>query len=414
MTKHLEFDVVVVGAGPAGLSAATALRQAGVERVVVVDREKAAGGTPRHCAHSPYGFREYRRPMLGPSYARHLVRTAVGAGIAIMTETTVTELAPGPRVTVSTPGGMATISASRVVLATGARETSRAARFISGARVAGVMSTGALQAMTHLAKRRPFQRPVILGTELVAFSSILTCLTHAIRPVAMVEPRSKITAFPAAACLPAMLGVPIHRNTDIGAILGSSRVEAVVLRSRDGREFRVEADGVIVTGRFVPEATLLGAFLVRDEGTGGPRVDQFGRCSDPCYFAAGNLLRPVETAGWSWDEGRSVAQHVVRSLGNDLPPADRHAIEVRPCEGVKYAVPQRFASPALLPPDQCLQVRIAEHGAGALTLRDQAGRELYRKNITARPERRVLIPVGSTLGKGPGTVHVQFEREQRP
>ena len=72
----LHADVVIVGAGPAGLAAATELRKRGVASVVVLDREPQAGGIPRHCNHFPYGLREFRRLLRGPAYAAHLVEPA--------------------------------------------------------------------------------------------------------------------------------------------------------------------------------------------------------------------------------------------------------------------------------------------------------------------------------------------------
>ncbi len=101
-------DVIIVGAGPAGLSAATELRRLGVARVTVLDREPTPGGIPRHCGHSPYGMREYRRLMSGPAYARRLATEATDAGATILTGTTVTALHPEGRLSVTSDDGPAT------------------------------------------------------------------------------------------------------------------------------------------------------------------------------------------------------------------------------------------------------------------------------------------------------------------
>jgi NADPH-dependent 2,4-dienoyl-CoA reductase/sulfur reductase-like enzyme len=161
-------DVAVVGAGPAGLGAATALRAAGVERVLVIEREAAAGGTPRHCGHYPFGLREFRRLLRGPDYAARLVAAAKAAGVAILTSVTVLGVEAGPVLSLGTEAGVRRLAARRVVLATGVRETSRAARLIGGTKPGGVLSTGALQGLVYLNGQAPFRRPVILGTELVS------------------------------------------------------------------------------------------------------------------------------------------------------------------------------------------------------------------------------------------------------
>src|SRR3546814_16232694 len=100
------------------------------------------------------------------------------------------------------------VCSSDLLLATGVRETSRAARLIGGARPLGVVTTGALQSLVYLAGRRPFERPVILGTELVSFSALLTCRPAGIRPVAMVEAKPRITARRFTDGLPRLLGIP--------------------------------------------------------------------------------------------------------------------------------------------------------------------------------------------------------------
>jgi thioredoxin reductase len=374
-------DVAVVGAGPAGLGAATALREAGVGRIVVLEREPLAGGMPRHCGHYPFGLREFRRLLRGPDYAARLVAAAEATGVAVA------GLAPGPELTLATETGVRRIAARRVVLATGVREASRAARLIGGTRPGGVLSTGALQGLVYLNGQVPFRRPVILGSELVAFSAILTCRHAGIAPVAMVEPGSRPVAFRAAAALPLALRVPLHLGTEVVEVLGGRRMTGVRLRRSD-TSWIEGCDGLVVTGGFVPEAALLrGSHLALDPATGGPEVDQFGRCSDPGYFAAGNLLRPVETAGWSWNEGRRVVAAVARSLASDLP--DRGgAVRVGLAAPVlRYVVPQRLVPGA---GDATLQIRVTRPVRGRLSLR-QGGCRLWEGRLASRPERRVLV-----------------------
>src|SRR5262245_49703003 len=100
------YDVVIIGGGPAGLSAAIELRQLGVASVVIIEREPVAGGIPRHCGHSPFGMREFTRVLTGPAYAARLVSAARAAGAEIMTQTTAASLHRGPRIEISTPDGL--------------------------------------------------------------------------------------------------------------------------------------------------------------------------------------------------------------------------------------------------------------------------------------------------------------------
>ncbi|MBT8154184.1 NAD(P)/FAD-dependent oxidoreductase [Epibacterium ulvae] len=296
MSPPQTLDVLIICAGPAGLSAASVLAEQGLE-VHVVDRENAAGGIPRHCGHSPYGWREFRRIMGGQNYARRLIACAQNHGAHIHTRTTVVALHPQGSVDLSTPTGLHRVQANRVLIATGVRETSRAARFIGGTKPGGVMNTGALQGLVYLAQKSPFKRPIILGSELVSFSALMTCRHSGARPVAMVEPNANLTTYGAARWPPRVLGIPVHLNTQITAIHGRDWVTGVTLKSGE-TERRIACDAVVITGAFRPKNALLRAsHLVVDPSTRGPEIDQFGRCSDPVYFAAtqGQLPDPAPT-----------------------------------------------------------------------------------------------------------------------
>jgi thioredoxin reductase len=381
-------DVIVVGAGPAGLSAAVALRAQGVAHVLVLDREAEAGGIPRHCGHYPYGLREFRRLMKGPAYAARLVAAAQAAGVTIATGVSVTALHPGPAVSVTSDAGVQTITARAVLLATGGRETPRAARLIGGTKPGGVMTTGALQGLVYLNHRAPFRRPVILGTELVAFSAIMTCAHLGIRPLGMIESGSRTTARWPTGLYPRMRGMGLWLNTTLVVIEGQAQVTGVVLRGPEG-ERHVATDGVIVSGQFRPEANLLAqSHLATDPATGGPEVDQHGRLSDPTFFAAGNLLRPVETAGWCWAEGRAVASSIAAAIAGVLsPPTDRR-ITLRG-DALRYVVPQRAGGGG---PLDLLQLRVARAARGRLSLRVN-GAEVASRALSALPERRITLPL---------------------
>ncbi len=383
-------EVIVVGAGPAGLAAATALARAG-RPVLVLERETEAGGIPRHCGHYPFGMREFHRLLRGPDYAARLRDAALAAGVAIRTRTTVTALLPGGRVEVTDDNGHATLAAGAVLLATGVRETSRAARLIGGEKPGGVMPTAALQGIVYLNHQRPFARPVILGSELVAFSALLTCRHAGIRPVAMVEPGPRITARSPAIWLARLMGVPVHLRSDIAAIHGRARVESVTLTTPGG-PLELAADGVIVTGGFRPDAALLrGSHLEVDTASGGPVIDAWGRLSDPAYFAAGNLLRGVETAGWCWNEGRRIAGAILAALEGRLPPRDGARLHLAH-PALRLALPQVVGRAAAGAPHDRLQIRLAAPARGRLRLMED-GRELASAPLDSLPERRLSLPL---------------------
>lgn len=393
MSEPLRPDVAIVGGGPAGLGAAVALKRRGVAHVMVLDREHEAGGIPRQCGHPPYGVREFGRLMTGPTYARRLRELAVREGVDIHLRHSVAALHPGGRLSVATPEGMIEVVAGRVILATGGRETPRSARFLSGDRPLGILNTGALQDYIYLKGLRPFERPVVVGTELVSLSALWTCLRHGIRPAAVIEAGDRATARWPLGLFPRLLGIPVYYGTQVEEIIGLPKVERVSVVDRQGHGRSIACDGVLLTGRFVPEASLMRmAGIALDRGSGGPAIDQYGRCSDPAYFAAGNLLRAIETAGWCHYEGRRIGMAVADDLAGLLPPPTESIALVRGA-GVQWIVPQSIALPATGATGG-IQLRAAGPVRGRLTLR-QGDRVLWSRRLASRQERRLHIPIGA-------------------
>lgn len=383
-------DVAIVGSGPAGLSAAMELRRRGVERVVVLERDGVPGGVPRHCGHPPFGFWEFGRIWTGPRYARELAMRALAAGVEIRVRHTVVGLYGQGLLDVVSPQGRERLQARRVILATGAREAPRSVRLVSGERPIGVINTGALQAYIHLNGILPFRRPIIVGTELVSLSALATCRSHGIKPVAVIEANPRATARWPLTLFPHLLGIPVHYGTDLVEIQGSSRVERVAVSRKDGTERSIACDGVLFTGQFLPEASLLRSSSIEyDAASGGPSIDQDGRCSDPAYFAAGNLLRPIETAGWSYREGKAIAAVVADDLEHGQRPV-RRQIKVTTGSSLKYVVPQRitqYEDELHLPR---LQLRTEKPIKGYLEITAN-GTKVARCRINTRAERRILV-----------------------
>ena len=396
--------VLIIGAGPAGLGAAAVLAQAGAQ-VTVLERQSQAGGVPRLCGHSPFGLREFHRVMSGEAYARRLVSAASSAGAVVLLNHSVVAIDSGPVVRVATPEGMVTFTPDRILLATGAREASRAERLLPGERPLGIVTTGALQDLWFARHALPFRRPVILGSELVAMSAILTCRAAGAAPVAVVEPSSHPIVRAPFRWLPRALGLPLMTGTTIDDIVATDgRVSQVVLRNAAGQLTIIDCDGLVLTGCFRPESGLARMCgLAIDPATQGPIVDQSGRTSRPEVFAAGNLLRGIETAGHCWAEGRAIA----RAMLADLPVAA--TVEVKPGHGLRYVMPQRLTagSHAALP---ALQMRLDRPARGTLAVTDAKGRRIGSRQIASTPERRIAIDLADlplATANGPLTVTME-------
>jgi thioredoxin reductase len=387
-------DVLVVGAGPAGLAAAVELRRLGVGRVLVVDREERAGGVPRHTDHTGFGLRDLHRCTSGPRYAAAWVAKAEAAGVELRTATTVTGWAGPPlALDLTGPGGVGTVTSAAVLLATGCRERPRAARLVPGTRPLGVLTTGALQQLVHLHRQPVGRRAVVVGAEHVSFSALLT-LAHAGASVAAlvteVGSHQTFVPFRAAAAL-RWPRTPVLTSTRVSAILGRRRVEAVELTNLiTGMVRRLPCDTVVFTGDWIPDHELArGGGLAIDPGTSGPLVDQRLRTSLSGVFAAGNLLHGAETADVVALEGRraaaSIRDHLAGAPWPTQPPlrlACRHPL--------RWVAPGAVAPGAGPPPRGRFVLRTAEfrdhariqvHQGDRLLLAARAGRLVPTRSI---------------------------------
>jgi NADPH-dependent 2,4-dienoyl-CoA reductase/sulfur reductase-like enzyme len=401
-----QHEVIIIGGGPAGLAAAAELKRLGILDVVVLEREQHAGGVPRHCGHIGFGWREFRRILTGPAYARRLV--AAAKEIDVRTGTTALELGAGGHVKALTPTGIQTLIGRCVLLALGTRETPRAARLISGTRPWGVFTTGALQQLIYLSGLKPCTRAVIVGSELVSFSSLLTLRHAGIKSVAMLEESACILApRPAQWIARVEFGTRVLTRTRLVSIFGEKTVSGIEVE-RDGQRERIDCDGVIFSGRFVPEAALLktSALLV-DPATGGPVVDQYGRCSEATYFAAGNILRPVEASWTVWQEGCDVARAIAASLSGRLPRAE-YFTSLEPREPLRYICPQKMAFPAPLPPALPINTRVARAIQGRVRLRVGQHTE-YGPERLWQPDRRILLPWPADVAKHVERLHIDID-----
>jgi thioredoxin reductase len=339
-------DVAIIGGGPAGLTAAAALARDTALNVVVLERESAAGGIPRHSDHPGYGIRDMKTFISGPAYARRLVANATAAGATVRTNTMVTGWAGDRSLDVTSPSGRERLDARAVILATGARERPRPARMIPGDRPAGVYTTGHLQNVVHLKHGKVGRRAVVVGAELVSYSAVLTLKHAGCQTVLMTTeyatPES-YAVFNLAGRTP-LLGVDIATRTRITRIIGKPVVGGVEIENIDTGSLRViDCDTVVFTGDWIPDHELArSGGLDIDPGTLGPVVDTALRTSRDGVFAIGNLLHPVDTADIAALDGRHVAAQVRRHLDGHRPSQDGIRIQAD--------APLRWVAPTLLRP----------------------------------------------------------------
>jgi len=340
-------DVVVIGAGPAGLAAALGARRGGVRDVLVLEREKAAGGILNQCVHDGFGLFLFKETMAGPEYAERLIEDTLREGATIETGAMVLDLSPDRILRVNSARGYRLIRAGAIVLAMGCRERTRDMIGIPGTRPAGIFTAGSAQNLVNLRNLRIGNEAVILGSGDVGLIMARRLTFEGLKVKAVFEllPWAGGLERNVRQCL-SDFDIPLELSTTVVEVRGRDRVSGVVvarvdeaLRPIPGTERAVPCDTLLLSVGLIPENELTRrAGIEISSLTGGAAVDERLMTSVPGIFSCGNVLHIHDVADWASFEGLDAGKAAAAWLrdGEIAGPKFR----ISPGNGIRYCLPQ--------------------------------------------------------------------------
>ena len=407
-------DILIIGAGPAGLAAAIAAREEGIESLLVLEREKHPGGILRQCIHNGFGLHRFKEELTGPEYAQRDIDRAKELSIPIECGTTVLSVSEGRQVIcVSPETGLRVIQAKAVILAMGCRERPRGALCTPGTRCAGIYSAGTAQRFVNLEGYMPGKRVVILGSGDIGLIMARRMTLQGAKVLACVEimPYSSGLNRNIVQCLNDY-DIPLYLSHTVTDIRGRERLEGVTVSKVDekrrpipGTEMEFDCDTLLLSCGLIPENELSqGAGVELSPATSGAVVSDTFETSVPGIFACGNVLHVHDlvdhVSNESFKAGRAAADYV-RTEGGETS-----FIRVEDGDGVRGTVPQRIHAHPAGPVDIMFRPAAVYRNASAVVSCGE--KELFRRKAmiftpgemaayTLKPEVFSDLPEGRPL-----------------
>ncbi|AEM79375.1 NAD(P)/FAD-dependent oxidoreductase [Thermoanaerobacter wiegelii] len=346
----LNYDIVIIGGGPAGLGAAVEAYEKGVKNIVIIERDKYLGGILQQCIHNGFGLQEFKEELTGPEYAQRFIDKVEEYGINVMLETMVLEITPERIVkAVNSRDGVFQIKAGAIILAMGCRERPRGAIMIPGTRPAGILTAGTAQRYVNMEGYLPGKEIVILGSGDVGLimARRLTLEGAKVKAVVELMPYSSGLTRNIVQCLEDF-NIPLLLSHTVIEIHGKDRVEGVTIAKVDeNREpimdtaQYISCDTLILSVGLIPENELSKqAGVELDPVTGGPIVNEMLETNIPGIFACGNVLQVHDLVDNVTAEARLAANSAIRFIREG--EFGKSNIAVKAGNGIRYVVPQKI------------------------------------------------------------------------